>query len=181
MNNESELLNIYDDKGNLIGEATYGECYGKGIIIRITNIWVVNSRNQILLQKNNKPAHKGYGTWNGSVTGKINAGEAPLIGAQRELREEIGLDVPKEKLQFLETIFFEPEVPGTNYKAFVDIWVVKTDKDINDFVLEESEVAEVKWYDLDVVRNWREKIDIKSDSFDRRLKPLLGWFDSKDL
>jgi hypothetical protein len=63
--------------------------------------------------------------------------------------------------------------------AFVDIWVLKVNNlSEKDFVLQDSEVAEVKWYDLATVRNWKNgTIDINSNSFERRLAPLLKWFD----
>jgi hypothetical protein len=71
-----ELFNTYDRDGKITNRfATMSEITQDGLIFRIANIWIINEHNQIVLQKNNKPYHKGYGTWNASVTGKLSAGD----------------------------------------------------------------------------------------------------------
>ncbi|MDR1696874.1 MAG: NUDIX domain-containing protein [Rickettsiales bacterium] len=162
--------------------ATMDEIVAGGLTYRIANIWVVSSAGQILLQKNNKPHHKNFGKWNASVTGKISAGDTPLSGAQRELAEEIGLKLPPEKFKLLETLFFDYSKNNCELNSvggvFVDVWVVRDDTPADKFVLQECEVAEVKWFDFDDVKNWREKIEINSSTFDARFAPLLKWFNN---
>ena len=169
-----ELLNTYDRDGNLIGASTMDEILRDGLIYRAANIWLMNDKNQILLQKVGKAGHKNYGRWNTSVTGKLSAGDTPISGARREMAEELGLDLPEADFIFLDTLFYERPSEAC---AFADIWLVRIgDIPAENFVLAEGEVAEVKWYDLDQVKNWRESgIDIGSRTFDWRLKPLLKW------
>ncbi len=55
-----------------------------------TGMIIYNSHNQILMGKRLSPY--GYGTWN-NAGGKLEFGEDPLLGAQREAREETNLGV----------------------------------------------------------------------------------------
>ncbi|GHS96910.1 NUDIX hydrolase [Bacteroidia bacterium] len=173
---KEELFNVYLTSGERADiAATMEKITNNQLIFRIANVWIMNPRGQILLAKNNKRNHKNFSQWNASVTGRITANDTPLSGALREAKEELGLDLAPVDLRLLETQLYNK--PATAAPVYVDIWLANVpDMDASEFVLQDSEVAAVEWHDLANVKNWRESgISIGSETFDRRLRPLLDW------
>lgn len=46
-----ELLDILDENGNLIDVKTRADAHAKGLWHKSVHVWVINSKNEILLQK----------------------------------------------------------------------------------------------------------------------------------
>lgn len=73
--------------------------------------------------------------------GSLLAGETPLQGAIRELREETGLVVPPERMQPVYTGFDHPTAIFKNFAAYV-----KGDEPV---VLQAGETVDYQWMPLD--------------------------------
>jgi len=85
-------LDIVDDHGNIIGNATREECHSDpSLIHRVVHIMVFNSKNEILLQLRGKDKLVQPDRWDTSVGGHLEAGENYDEGAARELEEELGV------------------------------------------------------------------------------------------
>lgn len=91
MDDSQELLDFVDDEDRVIGQATRGEVYAKGLLHRSVHILVFNSAGDVFLQKRamTKDEHPGY--WDSSAAGHVNAGEDYPACAHRELQEELGI------------------------------------------------------------------------------------------
>ncbi|HIE14096.1 TPA: NUDIX domain-containing protein [Candidatus Bathyarchaeota archaeon] len=94
----TEFFYVVDENDNVIGRATRKECHVTNQHIhRSVYIFVINSKNEIFLQKrsNKKDLYPGYCT--GSATGHVEYGETYESAAKRELKEELGIEnVPIE-------------------------------------------------------------------------------------
>jgi len=66
-------------------------------------------------------------------------GENSIDGAVREVNEELGLTVDKEKLTLFTS--YKREL----YKDFVDVYIYKNDIDVSKLTLQKDEVCDVKW------------------------------------
>ncbi|MCO4097156.1 NUDIX domain-containing protein [Macrococcoides canis] len=82
--------------------------------------------------------------------GKIEAGEDDRTSLERELREELSLELDKENMQYLYTVT-GPAYPDTDKS--VELRCYKYDGDIGDIQMN-SEITDVKYVDI----NDKEKI-----------------------
>lgn len=102
----------------------------------VVHIWVVGSDGRVLIQRrsDNKPLMPGE--W-AATGGAAIAGEDSRTAAHRELKEELGLDVPPEDFILIKRMMRK--------NSFLDIYLVYKDADIKDLHLQEEEVACAVW------------------------------------
>ena len=99
---------------------------------------------EFLMQKRsmNKKVHPGK--W--SVTGgAVDFGEKPIDAVYRECKEELGIDIDPNKLEYMMSI--------KRSNVFIDIYLDKENWNINDFKLQKEEVDFVKWIDRKEVKS----------------------------
>lgn len=154
-----EIFDVVDENGIPIGSTvTRTSAHAEGIRHRTVHIWVIrnhNGRNEALLQKRalTKDSYPGY--YDTSSAGHIQAGDAPLDSALRELREELGIPAQKSDLSFAGTISIQSEniFHGHPFKdneiAFV--YIYKKSVDINSLVIQKEELDRVDWFDIETV------------------------------
>lgn len=120
----------------------------KGIWHGSINIVIVNNDGTKTLLQRRSP-NKGFypDTWDIAVGGHISAGEVPTLAAQRELKEELGLD--SKGMQKVTTVKESLENNGTISNEFVTVFLLHRDIDILDIRLQEEEVSEAKWCTLE--------------------------------
>jgi 8-oxo-dGTP pyrophosphatase MutT (NUDIX family) len=86
---DTEIIDIVDEKNNIVGSASVTEAHDKKLIHRVAGVFVFDVDGCLYLQTGNK-----YGKLDLSVGGHVKQGEAYEDAAKREMLEEIGLDVP---------------------------------------------------------------------------------------
>jgi isopentenyldiphosphate isomerase len=88
-----EIFEIIDEEGMVIGLASRQACHGNpSLLHRVVHVLVANEAEDLLLQK--RSAHKDIqpGKWDTSVGGHLHPGEDWERAAEREMREELGID-----------------------------------------------------------------------------------------
>lgn len=157
-----EYLDILDDLGNVIGQASQGEIYEKKHHHRIVHVFVVHpeTRNVYLQQRaETKSFLPGY--YCTSAGGHVHAGETYEQAAQRELYEEIGLSTP---IREIHRFIFESD----GLKRFIALFVTSA---ADGFDFKDKEVSAGTFYPLDealALVESREKIHPQLD-------PCLRW------
>ena len=164
-----EIIDLYDNKKQklnktmvrLAGEPAAGE-------FRLSvHIWILNSKGELLIQKRSESVKKNPGKW-AFTGGVVDTNETSLEGAIREVKEELGVNVRNEEIEYL--LSFKRE------KGFVDVWLVKKDISIDEVILQKEEVAEVKWVSIKEMIELMEtgemvaSIDLYLDIFVKLLK-----------
>jgi len=96
--NQNELRDIVDENDNVIGQDYTWDIKTKGIRHRSVQIWIVNSKGELLLQKRSKNKRVCPSTWESAASGGVDAGESYGRAAQRELEEETGIKTRLKKL-----------------------------------------------------------------------------------
>lgn len=141
-----EKHELVDIKGNKTGkvlthiEARNPDNIPEGYYISVVGVVIINSNNEILLQKRSKLKRANPSKW-GICGGKVDLGETPLDAGVRETLEEIGITLNKEELKFLSM--------DTNEKAHFTVYYVKKDVTINECKLQEEELEEVKYFKVE--------------------------------
>ena len=154
----TEYLDILDARGNKTGETKpKSDVHRDGDWHRTAYVWFLNSKGEILLQKRSLKKQTGGGLWDISAAGHVSAGQTSIEAAIRETKEEIGVDIGPDYLQFICTVAAEGK-PRTNptfwNREYQDSYLVRRDLDISKLKLQKSEVDEVKFVDIHEFKKW---------------------------
>lgn len=141
-----ELIDIINDKNQLINKTTtYKIIHQGGLWHRAAHVWLYNSRGEILLQLRSKQKYVFPNMWDISAAGHISAGEEPLVSAQRELAEELGLKSPPENFQLFKIQKEQNADNNLKENEFCYIYLLKYDDSIKKLKLQKEEVAAIKF------------------------------------
>ena len=137
-----EYFDVVDEQNNIVGRATRDECHTKGLWHRAVHILIVNSKNEILLQKRSmqKDLYKGY--WIDAAAGHVDSGEIYEEAAERELKEELGITVPLHHL-------FDFKKAAGNDKEFIRVFAGKHEGLFN---FNREEIDRVEFFTLDEIQ-----------------------------
>lgn len=146
-----ELRDLYNSKRILTGEViTKEENVPSGRYYITVVVFIENVNGEFLLQKR---ALKKDGRW-ATTGGHPVSGESSLEGIVTEIKEELGQTVNQNELTLFKTIMTEDD--------FVDLYYMKKNININDIVLQEEDVEDIKW----ATREEIEKL-IEDDKFSK--------------
>lgn len=150
-----EYIDVVDENNELTDiVVSKEEVHDKGLWYREVVGFVINQNGEILLQKRSPHKREKANLWE-VCYGHVSSKEEPQDSMLRELQEEIGLEVKKEDLQFLriEKIQEHNENHTRFHYAFSYIFLIRTDKKITDYVLQEDEVSDVKYVKIEEIRD----------------------------
>ena len=92
---------------------------------------------RMVVQRRHPEKRTWPGTWDISVGGGVVTGEDSAVSGEREVKEELGLDV--------KLVGTAPVVSLDTQNTFDDIYLVRSDVLIEDLVLQPEEVVDAKW------------------------------------
>ena len=143
-----ELIQIVDENGNFTGEVMdKEEAHDKNLLHNEIGVFIINDNKQVLLQKRSANKRFNPNKW-ALCAGHVDAYESLEDAALREMKEEVGLEVDKEDLK----PFAEREITIRESNSHITyFYYVKSNKKESDFVIQEEELSEVKWFDIDTV------------------------------
>ena len=140
-----EIFDIYSRDGKYLGKAEKSKCHGKnpGFYHKPVWIWIINSKNEILVQKRAAYKKNNPNKWDMSSAGHVIAGETPIQGSIRETYEELGIETKESDYKFIDEYIMD--------KSFeiAQVYLLKLDLEISQFKLQKEEVAEIKWLSYD--------------------------------
>ena len=132
-----EVCDIYDIYGNRTGKTfVRGEPLSDGQYVMVVDVWIVNSKDEILIQKRSDLKKDLPGTW-ATHSGCVLAGENSQQACIREPLEEIGIHILPSQVHKLNR-----KVRG---KLLSENFVVEQDFDTAEAVLQTEEVSQIKW------------------------------------
>lgn len=145
---EHELIDWYDENGNYKGVIDKAIAHKKGLWHKSVHVWIVNDKNQILMQKRcaKKKFFPNY--WDCSFAGHIGAGEKSLISAIREGEEELGLKLKPKDFKFLFTIKEDFAWKDIVSREFVDVFVLKKNVNLEDLRYQQEEVECAQYFEM---------------------------------
>ena len=140
-----EYFDILDENGNKTGKSKLrSEVHRDGDWHKAVHIWIINNTGDILLQRRCATKDSNPNKLDISSAGHLSAGDDSLTGALRELKEELNLDVKPEDLQFIKTLKRSSRYTETFINnEFDDLYIVRTDKKIDDMKFQEDEISEI--------------------------------------
>lgn len=145
---EHEIIDLLDEQGNKIGTIDKAIAHKKGLWHRSVHVWIINDKGQILLQKRCSDKNFFPNFWDCSFAGHIDAGEDSATAALREGKEELGIDLTKDQLQFLFTIKEELVWQDIKSNEFVDVYLLKSNITEKSLSFQAEEVETAKFFDI---------------------------------
>ena len=136
-----EILDIYSKEGKYLGTKTREECHSKnpGFYHKPVWIWIVNSKNEVLVQKRASVKKSFPNYWDMPSAGHVEAGESSIKGAVRETAEELGIITNEE-----DYIYVGEYISQVTWEIG-QVYLLKKDIELEDIKLQVEEVDEVKW------------------------------------
>ena len=139
-----EKFDIYDDNRILTGKVKIkGEKCDIGENKLVIHICIFNKQDQLLIQHRQCTKKLYPNLWDLSVGGHTMAGESSRKSAERELKEELGIDYNFSNIRPSLTINFT--------HGFDDYYIIELDLDADKLTLQDEEVESVKWASLDEI------------------------------
>lgn len=139
-----EIFDIYNRDGEYLGKKEKSVCHSPnpGFYHKPVWVWIINSNNEILIQKRAKCKKNFPSLWDMPSAGHVIAGESSIEGAIRETYEELGIKTKKEDYVFIKEYIYD------KFFEIAQVYLLKLDIKISEFKLQTEEVEQVKWVTL---------------------------------
>ncbi|MCH5192817.1 MAG: NUDIX domain-containing protein [Oscillospiraceae bacterium] len=141
-----ELWDIYDENRIKTGRTMMrGDPFKEGDYHLVVHICIFNSEGKMLIQQR-QPFKKGWSNmWDVTVGGSAVSGDSSRSAAEREVMEEIGLEIDLKGVH--------PKITITIDNCFNDVYVITQGVDISSLKLQYEEVQAVKWADAEEIKS----------------------------
>lgn len=138
-----ELVDLLNNRKELTGETCERNAVPDGKYRLSIHIWIVNDKNEILIQQRSANRKKFPNMWT-NTGGACIAGETSIETVFRELKEELDITPSIDNLELIASYKRE--------KDYVDVWVLKQNINITDLKFNDNEVQDAKWV---TVEEWK--------------------------
>ena len=95
---KEEFLDIVNEDDEIIGTASWKEMMEKKLLHRTSNVFIFNSKGELLIQQRAKTKYHSGGLWSNTVCSHPKPNETYLQATHRRLKEEMGFDCKLKKL-----------------------------------------------------------------------------------
>lgn len=166
-----EVRDLYDKDRKLTGETILkGEKIPENRYIIVMLIFIQNSEGKFLIQKRSKQKNGLLA----ATGGHAKAGETSIQAIQTEVKEEIGLDLPEDKVE----LYFSGR--QDEERVFFDDYYIKLDiEDISKLKLQEEEVESVCWMTKDEIIEAKKNGTFFMNHFEE-FETLIEWLEDKE-
>ena len=93
-----ERFSVVDEQDQVTGAAPRGQVHGNNLLHRAVHILIFNPAGEVFLQLRSRWKDRHPLRWDSSAAGHVCADEEYDQAAIRELREELGIDIPLAKV-----------------------------------------------------------------------------------
>lgn len=139
-----ELLDVLDSKMNVIGIEDREVIHQKGLWHQTFHCWIIKKVNEtpyLIMQKRDKNKKVGPNCLDITAAGHLTAGETPVKGGMREMKEELGIIVDPNQIIPLGIRTAVSEKPNNINKEFCHVYFLENDLSLNQYNFADGEVS----------------------------------------
>lgn len=136
---------------------------------RSASCWVVDGKGNVLIAQRSFNKKFNPGKWSESVGGTVDKDMSYRQTIEKEICEELGINVDSFRLIELEKQY----VDGTE-RYFVQWYVMIVDMPIEYFKVQKEELEQVAWISIDDLKNDVDKNSYKYISDMKQMLPILA-------
>ena len=170
------MLNIVNDKDEIIGQASRKDVHRKGLLHREIHVYFVNPDGRVIFQRRAKDKETYPDLLDATVGGHVEIGDSYLDTAIKESAEETGLKINQHELILINqtTDKSVDKITGKINNAIRMSYLFMFDGDINDLKIESGKALGFELWSLDRLANI-------SDADRQRFIPYILDFSMKEL
>lgn len=147
-----ELFDVLNEKGEYTGRIeTREKCHKEGLWHKAVVVFIINSKNQVLLQKRSETKKLWPNMWDITAGGHVLAGEFGFESIIRECKEELGIELNKSDITFIGATTSSNIKGDIINNHFNEYYVASKDLDETTLTLQEEEVSDIKWIDKEKI------------------------------
>lgn len=166
-----ELWDLYDVDRKITDTKMYrGESTPEGYYRLVVGICIFNSNGEMLIQKRQPFKHGWSGMWDITVGGSAVAGDSNRTAAEREVFEELGLEISLAGIA--------PKVSFTFDSVFADFYLLNMDVDLDSLSLQYEEVEKVRWAGKEEIHKMID--DGEFITYDKSIIDMMFFFRNHD-
>jgi isopentenyldiphosphate isomerase len=143
---KEEIFDVVNERDEVIGQQSRSEVHRLGLMHRAVHVLVFNAAGQVFLQKRSMKKDRQPGLWDSSASGHVDAGEDYDACAVREVREEIGLQLPQPPKRLF-------KLPASAETDQEHVWVYRHEAE-GPFLLDPEEIERGGWFGRREVTQW---------------------------
>ena len=147
-----ELVDVLNEKGMYIGKTeTRVNCGKEGLWHKAVCVFIINSKDQVLLQKRSANKKTWPNMWDVTAGGNVLVGEFGFQAIIRECKEELGVELSKNDIIFIGSTISTNKKGNIINNYFNEYYIANKEIDITKLQLQKEEVSEVKWIDKEEI------------------------------
>ena len=151
------MLILVDEKDNQIGTMGKMEVHRKGLLHRAFSVFIINEKNELLLQQRAFSKYHSPGLWTNTCCSHQNEGETSIQAAKRRLNQEMGINT---SIEFLFSFIYKAEFEnGLIEHEFDHVIFGKSNQDPK---VDKNEAESWKWVSVDLILK---DIEINQDKY----------------
>lgn len=139
------LIAIVDHDNTVIGRKARTDLHSDDIYTAAT-LWIKDGKGKVLLSQRSFKKKNSPGKWGPSAAGTIEYDESYISNVIKEAKQELGLNISPEKLQ-KGPLLFHQHARKYFAQSYIYTYVAKED----DFLLQNDEVVDVKWFRIEQI------------------------------
>ena len=151
------MLILVDENDNQIGTMGKMEVHRKGLLHRAFSVFIINEKNELLLQQRAFSKYHSPGLWTNTCCSHQNEGETSIQAAKRRLNQEMGINT---SLEFLFSFIYKAEFEnGLIEHEFDHVIIGRSNQDPK---VDKNEAESWKWVSVDLILK---DIEINQDKY----------------
>ena len=156
----AEYWDLYDkDRNKLNRRFKRGDWLQDDEYHLVINAWIKNDNNEFLIVQRSE--NKTYPLMWECVGGSVTSGEGSLLGAVREVKEELGIDILESEGAFIgSTLRYYEGCPD-----ILDIWLFKSNVLISEVEFQKEEVNDAKWATIEEIKKLYKEKKFEANAF----------------
>lgn len=149
----NEFFDVLNENGEYINKVvSRDECHKNGLWHKAVVVFILSNDNKkVLLQQRSSTKKLWPNLWDITAGGHVLSNELGYQSVIRETKEEIGIELDKESLEFIGATTSENIKGDIINRHFNEYYIVHSDIDLEDIVLQEEEVQDIKWFDKEEI------------------------------